>query len=286
MDMPMSTTDSGAAHSWPQTSEDSAELSRLQKRLPTLLSAIAGMVDLIGYLTLGNIFTAHITGNLVVIAALTVRAGRMNPAQVLAIPVFIAAVAAVWLVARMSGTRGSELARLLLLVQFLLLAGVLIFSVIAKPAANPHGLMAGIAAMIAVSAMACQFALLRLALPVAPSTAVMTGNLTNAVLSTLDKLPQAQPLMAGDAERLRGSVHLLLGFFGGCVVAAAAVSSWETGHGHFQLRSPALHSRCGREEFRATETGLRVCSTTAIAISKVEYLLENVHACVETYPAF
>jgi hypothetical protein len=41
----------------------------------------------------------------------------------------------------------------------------------------------------------------------------------------LDTLPRTQPLMAGDTERLRGSLHLLVGFFGGCVVAAAAVSS-------------------------------------------------------------
>jgi uncharacterized membrane protein YoaK (UPF0700 family) len=116
------------------------------------------------------------------------------------------------------------LRRLLLLVQFLLLTCVLIFSIITKPSSNPHGLMAGIAAMMAVSAMACQFALLRLTLPVAPSTAVMTGNLTNTVLSLLDRQSRTQPLMAGDTERFRGSLNLLIGFFGGCVVAAAAVS--------------------------------------------------------------
>ena len=93
-----------------------------------------------------------------------------------------------------------------------------------KPSTNPHGLMAGIAAMIAVSAMACQFALLRLALPGVPSTAVMTGNLTNTVLSLLDTLVLTQPQIAGATERLRGSFHLLIGFFGGCVGAAAAVS--------------------------------------------------------------
>jgi len=220
----MSTTDSGATHSLAYASESASPQSRLEKRLPTLLSVIAGMVDLVGYLTLGNVFTAHITGNLVVIAALVVRGGRMNSAQVLAIPIFIFAVAATWLLARVSGRRGPGLARLLLLIQFLLLAGVLIFSVITKPAANPHGLMAGIAVMIAVSAMACQFALLRLALPVAPSTAVMTGNLTNTVLLLLDRLPRTQPLMMGDTERLRSSLQLLIGFFAGCVVAAAAVS--------------------------------------------------------------
>jgi uncharacterized membrane protein YoaK (UPF0700 family) len=52
----------------------------------------------------------------------------------------------------------------------------------------------------------------------------MTGNLTNTVLSLLDTRSRTQPLMAGAPERLRGSLYLLIGFFGGCVVAAAAVS--------------------------------------------------------------
>jgi len=218
----MSTAHSGTAQ--PGLSSAEGTLSRLETRLPTLLSIIAGMVDLTGFLTLGNLFTAHITGNLVVIGALLVRRGRINPPQILAIPVFILAVAAVWLLARASGRRGPGLLRLLLLVQFLLLTCVLIFSVITKPSANPHGLMAAIAAMMAVSAMACQFALLRLALPVAPSTAVMTGNLTNAVLSLLDTMSRSEPAKASDAARLRNSLFLLVGFFGGCVVAAAAVT--------------------------------------------------------------
>ena len=52
----------------------------------------------------------------------------------------------------------------------------------------------------------------------------MTGNLTNTVLSLLDTLVLTQPQIAGATERLRGSLHLLIGFFGGCVVGAAAVS--------------------------------------------------------------
>jgi uncharacterized membrane protein YoaK (UPF0700 family) len=205
-------------------SENASAPSQFEKRLPTLLSVIAGLVDLTGYLNLGNLFTAHITGNLVVVAALFVRGGRINPAQILAIPIFVLAVAATWLLARASGKHGESLARLLLLMQFMLLACVLILSAITKPSANPHGLIAGITAMIAVSAMACQFALLRLALPVAPSTAVMTGNLTNTVLALLDSRSRTHRLLAGDAERLRESLHLLIGFFGGCVVAAVAVS--------------------------------------------------------------
>jgi uncharacterized membrane protein YoaK (UPF0700 family) len=136
--------------------DDAVELSRLEARLPSLLSVIAGMVDLTGFFTLGHVFTAHITGNLVVAAAAAVHGGPFSLAQALAIPVFMLALAIVWLIAQASHRRGPSLARLLLLVQFLLLVAVLIFSVITKPSTSQHALMAGIAVMIAVSAMACQ----------------------------------------------------------------------------------------------------------------------------------
>jgi uncharacterized membrane protein YoaK (UPF0700 family) len=223
--MSMLARTSDAFRSLVRPPDDATELSRLEERLPPLLSVIAGMVDLIGFFTLGNIFTAHITGNLVLAAAAAVHGGPLNLAQLLAIPVFMLALAAVWLIARASDYRAPNLARLLLLVQLLLLAAVLIFSVFSKPSANPHGLMAGIAVMIAVSAMACQYALLRLAIPGAISTAVMTGNLTNAVLSLMDMLSRGRPLIAVDAGRLKKSLHLLFGFLVGCVVAAAAVST-------------------------------------------------------------
>jgi len=206
--------------------DNTMALSRLEERLPPLLSVIAGMVDLTGFFTLGNIFTAHVTGNLVVAAGVAVSDRLWNPAQVLAIPVFMLAVAAVWLIARVSSLHGTSLTRLLLVIQFLLLAGVLIFSVTAHPSASPHGLMAGIAVMIAVCAMACQYALLRLALPKTVSTAVMTGNLTNSVLSLMDKLsPQKSPIPI-DRERLQlqGSLRLLIGFLVGCLLAGAAIS--------------------------------------------------------------
>jgi uncharacterized membrane protein YoaK (UPF0700 family) len=222
--MPTLSENSDALPTASLSANDTVELSRLEERLPPLLSVIAGMVDLTGFFTLGNIFTAHVTGNLVVIAAKAVRGGPLNLAQTLSVPVFILAVAAVWLLARASGRRGPGLTRLLLLVQFLLLTGILILSVITKPSANPHGLMAGIAVMMAVSAMACQFALFRLALPGGISTAVMTGNLTNTVLSLMDILSHRGVLMTADAGRLKRSLHLLFGFLVGCIVAAAAIS--------------------------------------------------------------
>jgi uncharacterized membrane protein YoaK (UPF0700 family) len=206
-------------------SNEEATLLRMEERLPPMLSVIAGMVDLTGFFMLGNIFTAHITGNLVVASAVVVRGGPLNPAQLLAIPVFMVAIAFVWLIARSSNRRGPSLVRLLLLVQFLLLAMVLVFCVAAAPSSNPHGIPACVAALIAVSAMACQYALLRLALPRAVSTAVMTGNLTNTVLSIMDALSRGHPLMSADDGRLKRSLYLLFGFLLGCVVAATAIST-------------------------------------------------------------
>src|SRR5215510_13478830 len=204
-------------------STDAPDGARLETRLPALLSVIAGMVDVIGFLSFG-LFTAHVTGNLVVIAALLVRGGPLKIAPVLAVPVFTVAVGAVWLIAKGSDRRGPALVRPLLFVQFLLLTCVLTFSVMNDPALEPHGLMAIVVAMIAVSAMACQFALLRLAVPGAPSTAVMTGNLTSSVLSLLDGLSRNQPLMEGPSGRWKKTLSLVAGFFTGCVAGAAAVS--------------------------------------------------------------
>lgn len=215
--------EAGPLHPAAFSSNDTPDATQLARWLPPLLSAIAGTVDVIGFLSL-KIFTAHVTGNLVVIAALLVRGRPPNLAQILAVPMFIVAVAAVWLISKALDRRGPALARPLLLIQFLLLICVLMFSVTHDLVANPHGLMAGIAAMIAVSAIACQFALLRLTMPVAPSTAVMTGNLTNTVLSLLDTVLGKEPLMEGANERFKKTLELLAGFFAGCTAGAAAVS--------------------------------------------------------------
>lgn len=196
--------------------------SRSETWLPALLSVIAGMVDMIGFLSLGT-FTAHVTGDIVVIGALIVRHDRVRPAQILAVPVFMLAVAATWLIARILGKQSGSLMRSLLTTQFLLISCVFIFSGITKPSANPDGVSATIAAMIAVTAMGCQFALLRLTMPVAPSTAVMTGNLTNTVLAVVDVGSRTGPSALKNSGRITGPLRLLAGFFLGCVLATVAI---------------------------------------------------------------
>jgi uncharacterized membrane protein YoaK (UPF0700 family) len=203
-------------------SRDIPDLALLQRRLTSMLSAVAGSVDVISFVSL-KLFAAHITGNLVVIAAQLVSGGPPRMDQIIAVPVFLVAVAGVWLIARLVDQRGKSLVRVLLLVHLLLLTCVLIYSIINHPDANPRGLVSDVAAMIAVSAMACQWGLLRLGVPGAPSTAVMSGNLAKTVLSLLDSLAESE--QGQDArEQLKRSLELVLPFFAGCLAGAAAVS--------------------------------------------------------------
>src|SRR5258706_12951560 len=59
--------------------------------LPGVLSVMAGSADIISFLGLGGLFTAHITGNLAILAAHVASGGTAQVAQILSVPVFIVA---------------------------------------------------------------------------------------------------------------------------------------------------------------------------------------------------
>jgi uncharacterized membrane protein YoaK (UPF0700 family) len=186
-----------------------------------LLSATAGAVDVIGLQRLG-LFTAHITGNIVVVAAELVSGRPAQRLQILAIPVFVLAVAGTWGIARTVSRSGAALVRLLLVIQCLLIGGVLLTSLIDRDGASRSRSAQGVAAMLAVSAMACQFGMLRIALPGVPSTAVMTGNLTQIVVSALD-MASLGASNGGATVQLAKAGRSFLGFFMGCTAGALAV---------------------------------------------------------------
>ena len=73
--------------------------------LPAVLSTTAGAVDVIGFLALGGLFTAHITGNLVVIAAHYVTGHFSEVGPILAVPVFVAVLGVVTLASWLSRRR-------------------------------------------------------------------------------------------------------------------------------------------------------------------------------------
>lgn len=133
------------------------------RHLPAVLSLIAGMADVTSWLTLGGLFSAHITGNLVIMAADLVRGGSPSAAQVLAVPVFVVAVALAGQVARICHAAEYRCVRLLLLAQFALLACAFGVSASHRGPYGTHGWLDIAVGIFAVAAMGVQNALLHLA---------------------------------------------------------------------------------------------------------------------------
>jgi uncharacterized membrane protein YoaK (UPF0700 family) len=150
--------------------------------LTFVLSVISGSADVIGFLGLGALFIAHITGNLVILAARTAAGEHASAAHLLSVPVFIITLMAARILAATLDRFAVATLRPLLLLQFLFLAGFLAISVAVGSAADPSAAVMVFAAMLGVSAMAVQNVLVQVSLKEAPSTAVMTTNLTRFVV--------------------------------------------------------------------------------------------------------
>jgi uncharacterized membrane protein YoaK (UPF0700 family) len=145
--------------------------------LTAVLSLTAGSLDVITYLGLGGLFTAHITGNLVILAAHVASGGAAQLAPMLSIPVFILALGLTRLLAGGLEALGRSSLRPLLLLQFLLLAAFLFLAVGDSLTVDTATIAATFGGMLGVSAMAVQNALVQVSLQGAPGTAVMTTNI-------------------------------------------------------------------------------------------------------------
>ena len=190
--------------------------------LPAVLSTTAGAVDVIGFLALGGLFTAHITGNVVILAAHYVVGGFSEVGPLLSVPVFVAVLGAVTLASGAIEKAGYSSRRPLLVLQAALLAACLGVGVGFGPFADPDRPMAVLVGMLGVAAMATQNALVKLALPGAPSTAVMTTNTTQL---TVDLATLARGLGEPDdlsRARRRASVTFpcVVAFVAGCAAGA------------------------------------------------------------------
>ena len=190
-------------------------------RLPAVLALLAGVTDVTSWILLGGLFTAHITGNLVVLGANLVSGTPPRLAAVLALPVFIVTVIVATLVARHFGEQRQRAGNMLLGAQavFLIAAAVLSFTTTASAA--PDAPLSVVIGLSAVTAMATQNAYLHLVPAKVPSTAVMTGNLVTAVVAAVDLVSTRGKSAAARAHWL-SSWPLLAGFVVGCLIGAAA----------------------------------------------------------------
>jgi uncharacterized membrane protein YoaK (UPF0700 family) len=191
--------------------------------LPAVLSTTAGAVDVIGFLALGGLFTAHITGNVVIVAAHYVTGGFSQIGPLLAVPVFMAVMGLVTLASSAIARAGSSPLRQLLWLQTALLAGFLGIGVGFGRFPDADSSIAVLAGMLGVAAMATQNVLGKLALKGAPSTAVMTTNITQLTvdLATLVRGRGDADELAKARSRARMTFPCIVGFVVGCAAGAA-----------------------------------------------------------------
>ncbi len=191
--------------------------------LPVLLSTTAGAVDVIGFLALGGLFSAHITGNLVIVAAHYLVGGFSAVGPILSVPVFVAVLGAVTVMSGAVEKAGYRSGRALLVLQAALLAGCLGLGVRFGPFADADRPMAVLAGMLAVAAMATQNALVKLVLPGAPATAAITANTTQLTidLATLASAWGEPDDLAESRRRAAATFPCVGGFVVGCAAGAA-----------------------------------------------------------------
>ena len=210
--------------------DDSSSLALL----PFVLSMIAGSTDVIGFLGLGGLLTAHITGNLVMLVARLVASDPVPLSYLIAVPVFVIVLGMARLLVAFLEQLGIASLLPLLLLQFLLLCLSLAICLSAGSRVDPNTASMIFAGMLGVSAMAVQNALVRISIQGAPSTAVMTTNIT--VFSTdvgeiwLGK--NANPTALARA-RAKHTWPAIAGFVIGCALGAACEAA-------FGLQSLAL----------------------------------------------
>jgi uncharacterized membrane protein YoaK (UPF0700 family) len=190
-----------------------------------VLSAIAGFVDTAGFLALFGVFTAHVTGNLVVAGATVARERTDHFAIRLAVtPVFMVAVAVSVLVVRRLRARGRAALPVMLAIQ---LAALVVFMLLGVGLAER--IEADAWALFAVGAtgvfaMGLQNGAARILIGGAPTT-IMTGNVTQLTIDLVDTVaPAGDDAHRREARaRLASTAWLVLGFVAGAAAGAVLV---------------------------------------------------------------
>lgn len=191
------------------------------RRIGAVLAFVAGFVDTVGFVALFGLFTAHVTGNFVVIGASMVehRSGLLT--KLLALPTFVIAVALCHLVMAHRLKAGRQSHQLVLAVQAGLLAAFMMAGLHAAPIVNGDQPWPMAAGLLGVAAMAVQNAASRVPFKDFTPTTVMTGNTTQLVMDAVDMLRGVSD--APVRTRFVKTWPIVLGFGLGCASGALGV---------------------------------------------------------------
>ena len=182
---------------------------------------VAGYTDVIGFIALAGLFTAHVTGNLIMIGVESVGSTEGLFLKVLALPVFVGAVALVRLTEKRLIQRGRDAVVPLIVVESLLLAAFAAagLRMHATGAATDSNL-AMLAGLLAVAAMAVQNALSRTSLADLGPTTIMTGNSTQVIIDLVDLASASAEARPAIRARLGKMVPSVLSFSVGAILGA------------------------------------------------------------------
>lgn len=152
-----------------------------------LLAFTAGFVDTLGFVALFGLFTAHVTGNFVLIGA--AMAGGEHSGVVgklLALPTFVLGVAATRMFQLRREQEGLDTAGPLMAAQLLLLVTFMLAGVWASPFASGNGAPAIVVGLVGVLTMSIQNTAARSVFARLTPSTVMTGNVTQLVMDLVD----------------------------------------------------------------------------------------------------
>lgn len=188
-----------------------------------LLSFIGGYVDTFGFIALFGLFTAHITGNFVLMGAMLVHPMQGGLLKLLAFPAFLLGVAAARVIVLNFEARRQSPMKTLFLIQAVLLAGFMVAGLMAPfPLMSDTEPAAIVAGMLGAAAMAVQSAGGRMTLAGIVNTTFMTGNVTHMIIDITDILYSRDVALKAQARaRLRQLLPAVGAFFTGALLAAA-----------------------------------------------------------------
>jgi uncharacterized membrane protein YoaK (UPF0700 family) len=188
------------------------------------LGFISGFVDTLGFIALYNLFAAHITGNVVLIAASLVDQRYGLAIKFMAIPTFILAAIVTRLFIIRRERRVLDATAHVLLAEATLLAAFMAMALASAPFAGQDSPSAIATGLLAAAAMGVQNTAARTFMNGLPPTTVMTGNLMQIIVDVVDVLHRHGKLEP-KVDRLSRLVPLMLAFAAGAIGGAVGYAT-------------------------------------------------------------
>jgi len=197
----------------------------VNKHEDTILAMIAGYVDTVGFIALFGLFTAHVTGNFVLLGAEVAGVGQGALLKLLAFPSFIVGIALGSVIFKFTERHQSpNAASVLYLLQAALLVSFLVTGMLITPAMGSDASMVLLCGVLGTMGMGVQNARGKLLQVSGLPNTVMTGNVTQIVLDVIELIHRGAAGGHGQqvSERLKWTLAAMCGFAAGAILGALA----------------------------------------------------------------